>query len=87
MNTSFKLSQIECIKRNIAKYQGEINRLADEQAFSDEVMADWYDSQFVQNLTPLEDHFHYWMNWRDEYLEITKECLDDAKNQLEELVK
>ena len=86
MNTSFKLSQIEAVKRSISKLNHEINSLADEQAFSDKVVSDWHTYPVAQ-LKTLEAHYDWYMQWRTDYLDCLNDNLQAEQRILQGLLK
>ncbi|MGO2473310.1 MAG: hypothetical protein ACTH6D_08000 [Vibrio litoralis] len=71
ITTEYKLSTINQLRSNILKNQRELKRFEDKQLFSDQIVHDWNNNRFAQ-LKPLEEHYEYWLNWRDEYLECLR---------------
>lgn len=86
MITEYKLSQIQVYQDNILKIQNEINKLEDKQAFSDKVVNEWHNNKFAQ-LKTIEEHFEYWLKWREEYMDCLQDNLAAEKAILEGMLK
>ena len=86
ITTEYKLSQINQLRSNILKIQRELNKLEDKQLFSDQIIYDWHNNRFSQ-IKPLDEHYEYWLNWREEYMDCLKGNIVADQSILEGMLK